>query len=130
MLHGIGTFIFQIESMKYLPAEAYERYDLPERATPADFIDARYQGGTRGHAGDPLQWEQMFAVCEFTGDDFAEARLYPIDLGYQRRRTDRGRPMLAEGEVATRVLERVRRLAAKYGTTIAIRDGIGIVTGY
>jgi len=26
MLHGIGTFIFQIETMKYLPAEAYQRY--------------------------------------------------------------------------------------------------------
>src|SRR5215470_13853094 len=66
MLHGVGTFIFQIETMKYLPAEAYERYDLGDRATPADFIAARYQDDTRGHAGDPLQWEQMFAVCDFT----------------------------------------------------------------
>ena len=41
MLHGVGTFIFQIETMKYLPAEAYERYDLGERATPGDFIEAR-----------------------------------------------------------------------------------------
>jgi poly-gamma-glutamate capsule biosynthesis protein CapA/YwtB (metallophosphatase superfamily) len=129
MLHGIGTFIFQIETMKYLPAEAYERYDLPERATPADFIEARYQGGTRGHAGDPLQWEQMFAVCEFSGDDFVEARLYPIDLGHQRRRTDRGRPILADGAMAARVLERVRRLSAKYGTPVAIRDGVGVIAG-
>jgi hypothetical protein len=53
MLHGVGTFIFQIETMKYLPAEAYERYDLGDRATAADFVDARYQGGTKGHAGDP-----------------------------------------------------------------------------
>jgi hypothetical protein len=44
--------------MKYLPAEAYERYDHSERATPADFIEARHQGGTKGHAGEPLQWEQ------------------------------------------------------------------------
>jgi poly-gamma-glutamate synthesis protein (capsule biosynthesis protein) len=127
MLHGIGTFIFQIETMKYLPAEAYERYDLPERATPADFIAARYQGGARGHAGDPLQWEQMFAVCDFCGDDFVEARLYPIDLGHQRRRTDRGRPMLADGAMTARVLERVRRLSAKYGATVAVRDGVGVV---
>ena len=40
MLHGIGTFIFQIETMKYLPAEAYQRYGLGDRATPADFICA------------------------------------------------------------------------------------------
>ena len=129
MLHGVGTFIFQIETMKYLPAEAYERYGLGERATPADFIAARYQDDTRGHAGDPLQWEQMFAVCDFAGDDFVEARLYPIDLGHQRRRTDRGRPMLADGAVAARVLDRVRHLSAKYGTTVDVRDGIGVVAG-
>lgn len=128
MLHGIGTFVFQVETMKYLPAEAYERYGLSERATPADFIAARYQGDTLGHAGDPAQWEQMFAVCEFAGEDFAELRLYPIDLGFQRRRTDRGRPMLADGATAERVLARVERLSAKYGTRVDRRDGIGIVS--
>ena len=46
MLHGIGAFIFQVETMRFLPAEAYERYDLSDRATPADFIQARYQGDT------------------------------------------------------------------------------------
>jgi poly-gamma-glutamate synthesis protein (capsule biosynthesis protein) len=56
MLHGIGAFIFQVETMKFLPAEAYERYRLGDRATPADFIAARYQGDTRGHAADPLQY--------------------------------------------------------------------------
>jgi poly-gamma-glutamate capsule biosynthesis protein CapA/YwtB (metallophosphatase superfamily) len=128
MLHGIGTFVFQIETMKYLPAEAYQRYRLDERATPADFIAARYQDDTLGHAADPAQWEQMFAICEFSGDDLAGLQLYPIDLGHQRPRTGRGRPILADQVVADRVLARVERLSAKYGTRIERRDGIGIVT--
>lgn len=127
LLHGVGTFIFQIELMKYLPAEAYERYGLGERATPADFIETRYQGGTRGHAGDPLQWEQAFAVCDFIGDRLAEIRVYPIDLGHQRPRTQRGRPLPAQGETAERILKRIQRLSAKCGTKVEIRDGIGVV---
>lgn len=127
LLHGVGTFIFQIELMRYMPAEAYERYDLPERATPADFIEARYQGGTRGHAGDPLQWEQAFAVCEFAGDRLAEIRVYPLDLGHKRPRTQRGRPVPAQGEMAARILRRIQHLSAKYGTKLEIRDGIGVV---
>lgn len=127
LLHGIGTFIFQIETMKFLPAEAYERYGLDDRATPGDFIDTRYKGGTRGHAGDPLQWEQAFAVCEFAGDDLTEVRIYPIDLGHQRSRSQRGRPVPATGPVAGRILQRVQRLSAKYGTRVEIRDGVGIV---
>jgi len=127
MLHGIGTFVFQVETMKYLPAEAYQRYGLDDRATPADFIAARYQDDTLGHAADPVQWEQMFAMCEFAGDDLTDLRLYPIDLGHQRPRTGRGRPMLADRTIAARVLARVERLSAKYGTRIERRDGIGVV---
>jgi poly-gamma-glutamate synthesis protein (capsule biosynthesis protein) len=127
LLHGVGTFIFQIELMKYLPAEAYERYDLSDRATPAEFIEARYQGGTKGHAGDPLQWEQAFAVCDFVGECLTEIRIYPIDLGHKRPRTQRGRPVPAQGETADRILKRIQRLSAKYGTKVDIRDGIGVV---
>jgi len=127
LLHGIGTFIFQIETMKYLPAEAYERYGLDDRATPGDFIDTRYAGGSRGHAGDPLQWEQTFAVCDFAGDELAEIRIYPIDLGHQRPRSQRGRPVPASGAVAERILQRVQKFSAKYGTRVEIRDGVGVV---
>jgi poly-gamma-glutamate synthesis protein (capsule biosynthesis protein) len=127
MLHGVGTFIFQIETMKYLPAEAYERYDLGDRATPADFIDARYRGGTKGHAGDPLQWEQAFAVCDFEGERLSEIRVYPIDLGHKRPRWQRGRPVLAQGETAARILKRIQRLSARYGTKVEISDGVGVV---
>ncbi len=127
MLHGIGTFIFQVETIKYLPAEAYERYDLGDRATPADFVQSRYQGDTRGHTADPSQWEQVFAVCDFLGDDLSEVRLYPIDLGCKRARSQRGRPLLADEQVAKRIIGRVQALSAKYGTTVSLRDGIGIV---
>jgi poly-gamma-glutamate capsule biosynthesis protein CapA/YwtB (metallophosphatase superfamily) len=127
LLHGLGTFIFQIELMRYLPAEAYERYDLGDRATPADFIEARYQGGTKGHAGDSLQWEQAFAVCDFVGDRLVEIRIHPIDLGHKRPRTQRGRPVPAQGETADRILNRIQRLSAKYGTKVDLLNGIGVV---
>jgi len=127
LLHGVGTFVFQIEGIRYLPAEAYERYGLDQRATTTDFYDHRYQGGTRGHAGDPLQWEQMFAICDFAGDELAEIRLHPIDLGAQRPRSQRGRPILADGEMGARILQRVARLSADYGTKVETKNGIGIV---
>ena len=127
LLHGVGTFIFQIETMKYLPAEAYERYNLGDRATPADFIDTRYGHGTKGHAGDPLQWEQVFSVCDFEGDRLSEIRIYPIDLGHKRPRSQRGRPVPAQGEMAQRILSRIQKLSAKYDTKVDIRDGVGVV---
>ncbi|HLG69361.1 MAG TPA: CapA family protein, partial [Chloroflexota bacterium] len=127
LFHGIGTFIFQLETLNYLPAEAYERYDLDARATPADFIQARYAGDTRGHTADPLQWEQVFAVCDFAGDELTEIRVYPLELGFGKPRSQRGRPMLASPEAADRILSRLAALSAKRGTHLAIKDGIGVI---
>jgi len=38
-----------------------------------------------------------------------------------------GRPVVADGENAGRILERLRRLSAEYGTKIDVDGGIGIV---
>jgi poly-gamma-glutamate synthesis protein (capsule biosynthesis protein) len=127
MLHGVGTFIFQVETIKYLPAEAYERYELGDRATPADFVQHRYRGDTRGHTADPSQWEQVFAVCDFAGEDLSELRLYPIELGFRRSRSQRGRPLMADDQLGKQIIGRVRDLSAKYGTMVDFRDGIGVV---
>jgi poly-gamma-glutamate synthesis protein (capsule biosynthesis protein) len=69
----------------------------------------------------------MFAACEFSGGKFKEIRLYPIDQGFGRPRPQRGRPVLAEGAVADRVLERVTRLSKRYGTKVAVRNGVGMI---
>jgi poly-gamma-glutamate synthesis protein (capsule biosynthesis protein) len=127
VFHGIGTFIFTLETLRFLPEEAYERYSLGERATPADFVHTRYAHDTRGHTADPLQWEQVFAVCDFAGDELAQIRLYPLDLGFGKPRPQRGRPLLASGETAERIITRLAALSRKYGTHIIFRDGIGVI---
>jgi hypothetical protein len=37
--------------------------------------------------------------------------------------------MLADAAMAARVLDRVRRLSAKYGTSVATHDVVGVVAG-
>jgi hypothetical protein len=38
-----------------------------------------------------------------------------------------GRPLMADKENAVRILERIQRLSAKYGTRIEIEDGVGVL---
>jgi poly-gamma-glutamate capsule biosynthesis protein CapA/YwtB (metallophosphatase superfamily) len=129
VFHGLGCFIFQIETLRYLPAEAYERYGLDGSATPGDFVQARYANDTRGHTADPLQYEQLFAVCDFAGEELKEVRLYPLELGFGKPRGQRGRPLLASGETAERIISRVARISKRYGTDVQFRDGIGVIGG-
>ena len=126
IFYSVGNLVFQNETVGFFPADAYERFDLDLKATPSDFLDARTNGGKKGHPAEPAYWENMFAVCEFRENKLSKIKIYPIDQGFGRPRPQRGRPVLAEGEVANRVLERVRSLSARYGTKVVIRDGIGI----
>jgi poly-gamma-glutamate synthesis protein (capsule biosynthesis protein) len=127
IFYSVGNFIFQNETVGFFPADAYERFDLDLKATPSDFLDARTNRGKKGHPSDPAYWENMFAVCEFGSKKLKEVRVYPIDQGFGRPIPQRGRPLLAEGEVAQRVIERVKRLSERYGTKLSRRDGMGII---
>ncbi|MBI2986031.1 MAG: CapA family protein [Deltaproteobacteria bacterium] len=127
IFYSLGNFIFQNETVGFFPADAYERFDLDTKATPADFLDARTDGDTKGHPGDPLFWENIVALCHFREKKLSEVRLYPIDQGHRRPRGQRGRPLLADGDIGKRVLERVQRLSRLYATEISIRDGVAFV---
>ena len=127
IFYSVGNFVFQNETVGFFPADAYERFDLDLKATPSDFLDARTNGGKKGHPSDPAYWENMFAVCEFTNHQLKEIRIHPIDQGFGRPRPQRGRPVLANGEVAHRVLERVKRLSARYGTKMIDNGDVGMI---
>jgi len=127
IFYGLGCFFHQLETLEFLPYEAYERYGLDDHATAFDFINARYKGGTAGHPADPLQWEQAFAVCDFDPSGLKEVRIYPIELGYGKPRTMRGRPLLAEPEAAERIVSRIADISKKYGTAVSYKDGIGVI---
>ena len=127
IFYSVGNFIFQNETVEIFPSEAYERFDLDSRATPADFLDARTDGGKKGHPSDPLYWENIVAECQFKQRTLSEVKLYPIDQGHGRPRAQRGRPVLADGAVGLRILERVRRLSQAYGAQVEIEDGVGSI---
>ena len=58
----------------------------------------------------------------------AEVRLTPITLGFGRSRWQRGRPERADAEASGRILARLQKLSAPFGTALQVKDGIGIIT--
>ena len=113
ILYSLGNFIFQNDNVPVFPAEAYERFGLDDKATPTDFLDARTGNETRGFPASPEYWHGFAAACDFRGGKLARLELHPLDLGHGTSRAQRGRPVLAQGSVATAILDRVQRLVAK-----------------
>ena len=127
IFYSLGNFIFQNESVLWVPDEAYRRFKLGYDQTPGDYLDARSGGGTRAFAGDPVFWQSVVAVCNYAGGDLREIVLYPIDMGYGRPIPQRGRPVLAEGPMAQQTLKWLQDVSRPYGTEITIQGDVGVI---
>ncbi len=113
--------------MRWQPSYNYDLVKLDSGATPADFYDARSEKDSRGFPADSVYWESLVARCRYVGGALEEIRLLPIDLGFGRPRSQRGRPLLAGSKVGEKVLERMARLSKPLGTAIRLDNGVGVV---
>jgi len=127
IFYSLGNFVFQNETVLRLPADIYGRYRLGHDATPADLYDARTGCDQRGFPADPVYWQSVAAVCEFSGRALSRILLYPLTLGYGKARVQRGRPLLAEGQEAEQIIARLAALSEPYGTRIQWREGMGVI---
>lgn len=127
IFYSLGNFIFQNDTVAWLPQEAYGRFKLDGNNTPGDFFDTRSAGSLRGFPVDPVFWQSIVAVCDYENFELKTVRLFPIDLGFGRPVAQRGRPMLAEEPVARRVLEWLQTASEPYGTSIEIDGCVGVI---
>jgi poly-gamma-glutamate synthesis protein (capsule biosynthesis protein) len=127
IFYSLGNFIYQNQTLLRLPYENYERYNLGSNAHVADFNDARYDFGRKGRPVTPEIWESVIAVPRWRGKELIEIKLYPVSLGFGKFRTKRGRPMFADPDLSKKIIEDLKRLSKPFGTTIDLKEGIGIV---
>lgn len=130
IFYSLGNFIMQNETVTRLPAEIYGRYDLDGDATPADLFDARVfdeDNEQIGFLADQGFWETVIPVCEYENSVLDRIELYPVKLGFNAPRGQRGRPLLAKGEDAVRILKGLADLSTPYNTDIIVEDGRGVI---
>jgi poly-gamma-glutamate synthesis protein (capsule biosynthesis protein) len=128
IFYSLGDFIFQNDTLQRFPSENYESANLGPGALPGDFNDSRYGADdSRGFPADRLIWESVVAMPRFKGKQLVDIALHPISLGFQKPRTERGRPVLANAELGKKILDDLVRLSEPYGTKIQIKGGVGYV---
>jgi poly-gamma-glutamate synthesis protein (capsule biosynthesis protein) len=127
IFYGLGDFIFENETVLRAPPENYAPLGLTRGAGVGDFNDTRFDNGKSGFPADERIWESVIAMPRFVGGKLAELKLYPISLQFGRPRPDRGRPMLAEGPLAKKIIDDITNFSRPFGTTITFKDGVGLV---
>ena len=131
IFYSLAHLSLQNDTVARMPWDNMRRNALGWEATPADFYDARsgreHLDEWKGFAEEPFRWRNAVATITFKGKQLEEIRLYPIDLGFKRPRSQRGRPVLAQGETAREVLELFQRLSLPFGTRVDIQEGLGVI---
>ena len=127
IFYSLGNFIFQNDTVRWQPAYNYESVGLGPEHTPADFYDRRSENDTRGFPGDPIYWNGVVAQCEYRARELRRVILHPIDLGHDKPRSQRGRPVMADGKSARHSLDRIARLSQRLGTNVQIQDNAAII---
>ncbi len=128
ILYSLSNFIFQNETLLRMPLDSYQQYALGSDAQPAEYLDARYDMDRRSFPADREYWDSVVATTKWEGSRFVELQLHPITLGYQTSRAERGRPRLASGADAARILDVMTARSKAFGTTVVVKNGVGIVT--
>ena len=129
IFYSLGNFIFQNESVLWLPHEAYRRFGLDFNSTPGDYLDTRSGGGTRAFAADPVFWQSVVAVCNYAGGDLREVILYPIDMGFGRPIPQRAAPFLPKNPLHGRRLRGCRKSPNPSAPRFPLRKRTGIWWG-
>lgn len=124
IFYSLGNFIFQNDTIEYLPADFYEKYGLSSENTVADGLDKRSKENTIGLGANPLVWEAVIPHWKMKDGKLTELSLHPIELGFGLERYQRGWPTLSDDG---RIIETVRKLSESYGTKIEIENNIGFV---
>lgn len=122
IFYSLGNFIGQNELVWRLPSDSYERFRVDPSETPAILYDQRYGSDTKGFPADDRYWETVMPLLQFEGDRVTGMEIVPISLALNAQANRRGKPEVATGEIADRVLTRFQKLSAEFGTSMQITD--------
>lgn len=127
IFYSLGNFIFENETVQRVPGPAYSALQLGDEATPGDWGLARSGGEQYGFAANPVFYRTVVPVCEYVAGELNEIRLYPVDLGFGRPMSQRGRPVMAAPEIASTILDWLREVSEPFGTHIEIEGSVGVI---
>lgn len=127
IFYSLSNFVFQNETLLRLPHENYKEFNLGPESHVADFNDARYDFDQKGFPARQTNWESVIAVPHWDEKKLIDLKLHPITLGYQKSRTVRGRPMLADQKLGQKIINDLNEFSKSFDTIIDFKDGVGIV---
>jgi poly-gamma-glutamate synthesis protein (capsule biosynthesis protein) len=117
IFYSMGDFVYETAYIERFPAEAYERLDLGDDASPGGLIQAARRRGSPVDVRRRM-FEGFTATVSFADGRLSRISLIPIDLQFDAADERYGRPRIAAPELGRRIVEEVAALSRRFGTRI------------
>lgn len=124
IFYSLGNFLFETETVAKQPYDAYVNKGMAPDTKVGAYMDARSKNGTAGYGVLPEIWFSILAGWTMEDGRVKEIELYPISLGMDRPRSQKGVPVMTGDE---EVLRYLAKLSEPYGTKIEIQNGTGFI---
>ena len=124
IFYSIGNFIFQTETVEFQPWDAYFNRNMPLDTKVGAYMSERSCNGTKGYCVQWPIWNAVMPAWTMEDGKLTELKLYPIDLGMEKVRSQKGTPVMND---SVETLDYMKKLCADFGTEIEIADGVGTV---
>ncbi len=128
IFYSLGNFVFQNETVQWLPQEFYDNYGLSVEDTPDRAYDVRTGEDAHGFPAHPMYWQAVMAEVTFEDRQLSDVELIPVSLGYGKPRTLRGRPVLADDEEFSEIVKDMGERSRPFGIQLSDRvdDGVKV----
>jgi poly-gamma-glutamate synthesis protein (capsule biosynthesis protein) len=120
IFYSLGNFVGQNELVSRLPSDAYERFRVDPALTPGMVFKQRTDSDRKSFPADRRFWETVVPICCFSDGRLSSIEIHPVSLGLGEKRHLRGRPRLAAGGEAERILSRFASLSEPFATRFNI----------
>ena len=124
ILYSVGNFIFETDTVSHQPWDAYANRKLPADTKVGHYMDVRSKNGTAGYCTQWPIWNAVMAAWTMEDGKLTQVQLYPVELGMEKPRSQRGVPVMNQ---SAETLEYLQKLSAPFGTAIEIKDGVGYI---
>ena len=133
IFYGLGNFIAQDQFVEQLPSDSYETY---HRGNDALIMSDPSMEPKHLKKPGVSWWTSVLAQVKFNREKQVKSIIfYPVELGVDLEQEDapvnrfigkqcEGRPFLASGKGAERILSAFAGLAKQYGNEVRIENGL------
>ena len=124
IFYSLGNFLFETETVELQPYDAYVNKKMPVDTKVGAYMSNRSKNGTVGYGVLHEIWHSVMAGWTMENGKVTQIQLYPIALGMDRPRSQKGVPVLTGDE---KTLQYLAELSKPYGTEIRIKNGVGYI---